>query len=96
MPERRLADPGAADDGDGKAWASVARYDDAYVDELKTRGGGGQGVQSEIAWGGVGGDGRFDTKKMFRSFGRMIPGTMDESDKQSVGNLGEVRGTGTH
>ncbi|WWC68147.1 uncharacterized protein I206_102070 [Kwoniella pini CBS 10737] len=63
---------GSGGTGQGKAWASVARYDDEYVDELKTRGGTGQGVAGQISWGGVGGEGTFDTHKMFRSCGKMV------------------------
>ena len=49
-------------DGDGKAWASVALYDDDYVEQL----GRPHGV------GGVGGDGVYDSHKMFRSCGKMV------------------------
>ena len=62
--------------GQGKAWASVARYDDEYVAELRRRGGSGEGISSEIAWGGVGGDGNFDTSKMFRSCGKLVSGEL--------------------
>lgn len=53
----------------GKAWASVARYDDEYVTQLRTR-----GATDGVSWGGVGGDGIFDTTKMFRSCGKMVEG----------------------
>lgn len=58
--------------GRGKAWASVARYNDDYVEELRKRGGSGDGVDSMITWGGVGGEGKYDTDKMFKSFGKML------------------------
>ncbi|WWC59678.1 uncharacterized protein I303_102240 [Kwoniella dejecticola CBS 10117] len=70
---------GSGGTGQGRAWASVARYDDEYVEELKTRGGTGEGVGGQISWGGVGGEGRFDTHKMFRSCGKMVSGDIDES-----------------
>ena len=60
--------------GKGKAWASVARYDDGYVDELWRLGGSGEGADRDITWGGVGGKGQYDTTKMFRSCGRMVAG----------------------
>jgi hypothetical protein len=41
------------------------------VQELRRRGGSGQGVKSEVTWGGVGGEGVYDTNKMFRSCGKM-------------------------
>ncbi|OXH25658.1 hypothetical protein J008_05310 [Cryptococcus neoformans] len=69
---------GSGGTGQGKAWASVARYDDDYVKELQNRGGTGEGVGGEITWGGVAGDGRFDTHKMFRSFGKMVPADVSE------------------
>lgn len=69
---------GSGGTGQGKAWASVARYDDKYVKELQNRGGTGEGVEGEITWGGVAGDGRFDTHKMFRSFGKMVPADANE------------------
>ena len=55
----------------GKAWASVGRYDDEYVATLRHRGGAGEGAVPEVTWGGVGGEGGFDTEKMFRSCGKM-------------------------
>ncbi|ORX35851.1 hypothetical protein BD324DRAFT_629254 [Kockovaella imperatae] len=78
-----------SDEGNGKAWASVARYDDAYVDELNHRGGSGQGVRSEITWGGVGGDGRYDTHKMFRSCGKMVPGDLSEEIRDAMPGISE-------
>ncbi|WVQ79850.1 hypothetical protein IAT38_001950 [Cryptococcus sp. DSM 104549] len=72
---------GSGGTGQGKAWASAARYDDAYVEELKTRGGAGEGVEGQVSWGGVGGEGVFDTHKMFRSFGKMVPADVDEEVK---------------
>ncbi|WVQ98271.1 hypothetical protein IAU59_005394 [Kwoniella sp. CBS 9459] len=71
-PLASLVIGGAGGTGQGKAWASVARYDDEYVEELKSRGGTGEGVGGQISWGGVGGKGRFDTSKMFRSCGKMV------------------------
>jgi len=65
---------GSGGAGIGKAWASVARYDDNYVQELRDRGGSGGGVESTITWGGVGGQGEFDQTKMFRSCGKMVSG----------------------
>lgn len=58
--------------GRGKAWASVARYNDDYVEELLKRGGSGSGVDSTITWGGVGGEGKYDKDKMFKSCGKMV------------------------
>ncbi|WVN87265.1 uncharacterized protein L203_102442 [Cryptococcus depauperatus CBS 7841] len=69
---------GSGGTGQGKAWASVARYDDDYVEELKRRGGTGEGVGGEITWGGVAGDGGFDARKMFRSFGKLTPEENDD------------------
>ncbi|ORY21744.1 hypothetical protein BCR39DRAFT_50898 [Naematelia encephala] len=60
-----------SDAGQGRAWASVARYDDAYVDELLRRSRHNESSGSEITWGGVGGQGVFDTSKMFRSCGKV-------------------------
>ena len=68
----------------------MARYDDAYVEELNRRGGSGAGVESEISWGGVGGDGKYDTSKMFRSCGKMVPGDITDADKASMPNRKEV------
>lgn len=51
----------------GKAWASVARYDDQYVSDLCQK-----GKDEAVPWGGVGGTGAFDTAKMFRSCGKMV------------------------
>ncbi|KAK8847604.1 hypothetical protein IAR55_005463 [Kwoniella newhampshirensis] len=69
---------GAGGTGQGKAWAAVARYDDDYVNDLKARGGTGQGVGGQIAWGGVGGEGSHDKRKMFRSCGKMVAATLDQ------------------
>lgn len=59
----------------------MGRYDDEYVEELRRRGGSGQGVDSKITWGGVGGEGVFDTNKMFRSCGKLTSegGIVDSS-----------------
>jgi phosphatidylinositol-3,4,5-trisphosphate 3-phosphatase/dual-specificity protein phosphatase PTEN len=70
--------------GEGKAWASVARYDDGYVERLKQRGGIGDGVAGEITWGGIGEKGEYDTKKMFRSCGKMISSHLTEEEKQAL------------
>jgi phosphatidylinositol-3,4,5-trisphosphate 3-phosphatase/dual-specificity protein phosphatase PTEN len=51
----------------GRACASIAQYDDTYVEELKSRVGTGEGVSGSVIWGGVGGDGKHDTTKMFRT-----------------------------
>ncbi|KAK4683620.1 hypothetical protein P7C73_g6619, partial [Tremellales sp. Uapishka_1] len=70
--------------GQGKAWASVARYDDSYVSELRERLGGGENVGGEVTAGGVGGEGAHDTAKMFRSCGKMVPGEMGASLRESL------------
>lgn len=58
--------------GQGKAWIKVARYDDSYVEELQRRGGGGEGVGgTKVSWGGVAGDGHWDSDKMFRGCGKL-------------------------
>ena len=75
------------DAGQGNAWASVARYNDDYVDELRRRGGGGEGVSGEITWGGVGGKGEYDAHKMFRSCGKMVAGPGDDELSQSVSEV---------
>jgi phosphatidylinositol-3,4,5-trisphosphate 3-phosphatase/dual-specificity protein phosphatase PTEN len=64
--------------GQGKAWASIARYDDAYVDELRrlVR----QGDGKDPTWGGVGGDGHYDKSKMFRSCGKVTSVSTTEQD----------------
>lgn len=51
------------DGGQGKAWASVARYDDGYVEKLRS--------VDQSSPGGVGGDGEYDTSKMFRACGKL-------------------------
>ncbi|WVR04807.1 hypothetical protein IAU60_001819 [Kwoniella sp. DSM 27419] len=76
-PLASLVVGGVGGTGQGKAWASIARYDDDYVEALKRRGGTGEGVESRITWGGVGGDGTYDTKKMFRSCGKMTAQAID-------------------
>ncbi|KAK6903504.1 hypothetical protein I203_107008 [Kwoniella mangroviensis CBS 8507] len=83
-PLASLVVGGTGGTGQGKAWASVARYDDEYVEELKTRGGTGEGVAGQISWGGVGGQGRFDTNKMFRSCGKMVAKDVDEEALKSL------------
>ncbi|KAI9636172.1 uncharacterized protein MKK02DRAFT_27644 [Dioszegia hungarica] len=58
------------DGGQGKAWVSIARYDDEYVKELAAKG-DVSGSEAAITWGGVGGEGKYDTHKMFRSCGKL-------------------------
>jgi hypothetical protein len=67
-----------SDAGRGKAWASVARYDDAYVKELEGKGGGG------VTWGGVAGEGHYDSHKMFKSCGKMIATDVPEASQEEV------------
>ena len=67
--------------GRGKGWASVARYNDDYVEELRQRGGAGSGVDSTITWGGVGGTGQYDTEKMFKSCGKMVSAETSDDTK---------------
>jgi phosphatidylinositol-3,4,5-trisphosphate 3-phosphatase/dual-specificity protein phosphatase PTEN len=74
---------GSGGSGQGRAWASVARYEDEYVEELKRRGGMGGGIGGDITWGGIGGDGTFDTQKMFRSFGKLSSGDLPENANMS-------------
>ncbi|WWC86688.1 uncharacterized protein L201_001565 [Kwoniella dendrophila CBS 6074] len=83
-PLASLVIGGSGGTGQGKAWASVARYDDEYVEELKTRGGTGEGVGGQITWGGVGGEGHFDTHKMFRSCGKMVASAVDDDTKLAL------------
>ena len=64
---------GSGGPGAGRGWASVVRYDDAYVDKLKTLG-GIDGQDRKMTWGGVGGDGLHDMTKMFRRCGKMVAG----------------------
>lgn len=78
-----------SDSGRGKAWASVARYDDAYVDELARRGGSGEGLAGDITWGGVAGDGRYDSRKMFKSCGKMVANQMPTEFAQDVSGVTE-------
>jgi phosphatidylinositol-3,4,5-trisphosphate 3-phosphatase/dual-specificity protein phosphatase PTEN len=67
-----------SDAGRGKAWASVARYDDAYVKELEGKSEGG------VTWGGVAGEGNYDSHKMFKSCGKMIATDALPEDDQEV------------
>jgi phosphatidylinositol-3,4,5-trisphosphate 3-phosphatase/dual-specificity protein phosphatase PTEN len=67
-----------SDAGRGKAWASVARYDDAYVKELEDKGAGG------VTWGGVAGEGNYDSHKMFKSCGKMIATDASSEDDHEV------------
>lgn len=73
-----------SDAGKGKAWASVARYDDDYVAELRKRGGDGQGTEANITWGGVGGQGHHDSTKMFRTCGKLISAEAPEAVNAKV------------
>lgn len=68
----------------------MARYDDKYVDELKSLCGTGQGIDDDIASGGVGGDGKHDTTKMFRSCGKMIAGHANMADEASIPHANEA------
>lgn len=81
---------GAGLDGEGKAWASIARYDDDYVEELKRRGGTGEGVDGEITWGGVGGDGKYDTNKMFRTCGKVVDTPFPKDLESSIASDSKV------
>ena len=58
----------------------MARYDDAYVEELNSHGGSGEGVGGTVTFGGVGGVGKHDNTKMFRSCGKMVAGQLSEDD----------------
>lgn len=62
----------------------MARYDDKYVEELKQRGGEGEGVSGAVTWGGVGGDGHFDTEKMFKSCGKLEAADLDEATRKTL------------
>jgi phosphatidylinositol-3,4,5-trisphosphate 3-phosphatase/dual-specificity protein phosphatase PTEN len=70
-----------SDAGRGKAWASVARYDDAYVNELEGKGTGG------VTWGGVAGEGTYDSHKMFKSCGKMVATNVPQESEQEVSSL---------
>jgi phosphatidylinositol-3,4,5-trisphosphate 3-phosphatase/dual-specificity protein phosphatase PTEN len=67
-----------ADAGRGKAWASVARYDDAYVHELESKNPAG------VTWGGVAGEGHYDSQKMFKSCGKMEATTVPREHQEEV------------
>lgn len=67
-----------SDAGRGKAWASVARYDDAYVTELEGKDAGG------VTWGGVAGEGTYDSHKMFKSCGKMVATDVPTEYEQDV------------
>jgi len=67
-----------SDAGRGKAWASVARYDDGYVHELESKGSGG------VTWGGVAGEGKYDSHKMFKSCGKMVATDVPAENEQEV------------
>lgn len=64
----------------GEAGASVARYKDEYVAKLRELGGTGEGVEGDITWGGVGGDGTFDSQKMFKVFAKLEPAQLEVDD----------------
>ena len=64
--------------GQGKAWASIARYEDEYVDKLRELVRHGDG--KDPTWGGVGGDGRYDSHKMFSSCGKLTSVSTSEED----------------
>ena len=66
------------DGGQGKAWASIARYEDDYVEQLRSL--VRQGDGKDPTWGGVGGDGQYDKSKMFRSCGKVTSVATDEHD----------------
>jgi phosphatidylinositol-3,4,5-trisphosphate 3-phosphatase/dual-specificity protein phosphatase PTEN len=70
---------GGRDGGQGKAGASIARYKDDYVEKLRLLGGAGEGVEGDITWGGVGGEGKYDSQKMFKVFAKLGPGEIDEA-----------------
>lgn len=65
--------------GQGKAWASIARYEDDYVAQLETANGDVNEPQTSVSWGGVGGDGVHDSRKMFRSFGKLVSQSINPS-----------------
>jgi phosphatidylinositol-3,4,5-trisphosphate 3-phosphatase/dual-specificity protein phosphatase PTEN len=62
------------DSGQGKAWASVARYDDGYVAALRS---------AESRSGGIGGDGQYDSSKMFRACGK-VSATLTRNEEEYV------------
>ncbi|BEJ07147.1 hypothetical protein CcaverHIS641_0404160 [Cutaneotrichosporon cavernicola] len=64
--------------GQGKAGATVARYKDEYVAQLRALGGDGEGVEGDITWGGVAGDGVYDNAKMLKVFAKLAPGDVDD------------------
>jgi len=72
-----------SDAGRGKAWASVARYDDAYVTELEGKASGG------VTWGGVAGEGTYDSHKMFKSCGKMIATDVPEESQEEVSAMSQ-------
>jgi phosphatidylinositol-3,4,5-trisphosphate 3-phosphatase/dual-specificity protein phosphatase PTEN len=89
-PIASLVVGGHGGNGVGKAWASVARYEDEYVKELYRRGGDGESVDGDITWGGVGGEGTYDTEKMFKSCGKMVE---TENEHQVVDHKVSASGT---
>ncbi len=62
---------GSGGTGGGKAWVSVTRYDDGYVEELRKLDKAESGPD-QVTWGGVGGDGSHDAKRMFRRCGKLV------------------------
>jgi phosphatidylinositol-3,4,5-trisphosphate 3-phosphatase/dual-specificity protein phosphatase PTEN len=79
------------ENSEGRAWATIARYDDGFVDELRSRGGDGLGVSSNISWGGVGGTGTFDSGKMFRTCARLGQSSIDDETTESLASNSNVR-----
>ncbi|KAL7419116.1 Telomerase protein component 1 [Cryptotrichosporon argae] len=73
---------GSGGTGEGKACATIARYDDGYVEKLRQRG-GGQGLEENITQGGMEDD-RWDRRKMFRSCGKLVPADLDEDARAAL------------
>lgn len=72
------------DGGQGKASASVGRYKDEYVEKLRQLGGTGEGVEGDITWGGVAGDGVYDSHKMFKVFAKLGSGELDAATSSAL------------
>ena len=83
---------GSGGSGVGRGWASVVRYDDAYVEELKALGGVGE-QDRHMTWGGVGGDGHHDLTKMFRRCGKMVAGELSSELASSLPTDAQVSGS---
>lgn len=73
-----------SDGGRGKASATIAQYKDEYVQKLRQLGGMGEGVEGDITWGGVGGDGIYDSTKMFKVFAKLGPAETDEATTKAL------------